>query len=298
MIESLCCFRKGRLGFASPLVFFALFGILTQRPCHCQELPILAFKESTFNEFKYPNGILDQEYTQALQSRSEKLFKNARASRIACYVTQDEAHSVVAFYNRLSGQRFFKKGDRFIYTFSQMYGLPASRIEIYPIPIARLQKEFWPTRIDLVLIHSTVTTRVPSSLKRTLEDLKSKVGNLYFQGTLREDVAMLEMEEAGKGAEIFVVATNEPFESVYNFFRRKVGRIYLVNARDGDLKVRDFEVDATAALGLDREKQELYIRVEENPVVADMEGNSQHYLGYTFIQYTFWQNSDHAHSSN
>ncbi len=288
-------------GFGKVLVLFALLailGILIPGPSLCQkELPVILFKEATFREFKYPNGELDQEYTEALARRAERSFKNARVRCVASYVTQDDARAVVAYYNRLSGQRFVKKGDRFVYAFSEIDGVPASRIEIFPVPIARLQKQFWPTRIDLVLIQSAVTMRVPSSLKRTVEDLKKKVGHLYYHGTMREDIAMLEMEEAGKGAEIFVLSTNDPFERVYTFFRRKLGRIYVINARDGDLNVRDFEVDATAALGLDREKEELYIRVEENPIVCDLEGNAQHYLGCVFIQYTFWRNSGPAHAS-
>ena len=294
MLRFILFIEHGRSSFPSLFILMAVFGLSTQIPCLGQEeLPIIIFREATFEKFMYPNGTLDQQLTEALLSRTEKVLKNARVGHLASYVTKDEAHAVVAYYNRLSGQRFFKKGDRFIYTFSEIDGLPASRIEIYPIPIARLQQEFWPTRIDLVLIQNTVSMRVPPSLKRTVENLKSKVGNLFYEGTLREDIAMLEMEEAGKGAEIFVVSTNESFESVYTFFRRKLGRIYVINARDGNLNVRDFDVDATSALGLDREKQELYVRVEENPVVADREGNSQHYMGCTFIQYTFWQNADH-----
>jgi hypothetical protein len=276
--------------FLSMIIFAVVF---CNSNCKSQEMPSVAFKESTFDLFRYANGRLDTVHEKIMVARTEATFKDARIKQVASYLTKDDPRMVVAHYTRLSGQRFYKMGDRFIYTFSEIKKKPASRIEIYPVPIARIQKEYWPTRIDLVLLNKPVKMRVPQSFDWTIEDLKIRAGDLCFPGTLREDIALLEMEETGPKAEIYVIATAEPFESVYTFFRRRVGRIYVINARDGDLNVRDFEIDATSALELEKENQELHIRVEENPVVSDQEGNSQNYLGYTFIKYTFWKNLKH-----
>ena len=55
---------------------------------------------------------------------------------------------------------------------------------------------------------------------------------------------------------------------------------------DGEIYTRDFEIDATYSLP--NPDRVLHIRVDENPMITDNKGNSQVYLGYTFIKYIFW----------
>ena len=248
------------------------------------------FRETTFNEFNYPTGILDNDFVEFLSNREKLKFPKARTMRIASYLTEDDPRTVVAYYSRLCGQRFYKTGDRLIYAFSEINQLSASRIEIYPVKNPRLASNFWPTRIDLFLISYPVAVAVSENLNRTLDDLKAKAGSLTYEGELREDIALLEVEELGPDAEVFVVATDNSFEKVHAFFRRRYGRVRVIPAIDGNVSMRDFDLDATRAAGLNRKETELYIRVDENPIIIDRSGNSQVYHGYTFIKYIFWHN--------
>lgn len=250
----------------------------------------ILFRESTFNDFKYPNGTLDKKYTQILKDRSRYTFPKARVLKVVSYVTQDNPRKVVSYYSQLSGQRFEKQGDLLTYIFSKVNKLPASRIEIYPIPNIRIQKPFWPTRVNLYIISYPVSLSLPQGLNRSIEDLRKRAGRFTYNGIMREDVAKLANEELGPDAEVYVLSTTDSFEKVYSFFRRKFRSLYVRAARDGNISVRDFEFDATRAVGLNRKEMELYIRVEENPMVTDAKGNSQIYLGHVFIKYKFWKN--------
>jgi len=252
----------------------------------------LFFKESTFAKFKYPNGVYDEQYTKILEAKVRKRFPRATLVKVASYLTTDDSREVVAYYAQLSGQRFFKENDRFFYVFSDINGQPASKIEIQPIPISALQKKLWPTKVDLIIVSYPIQVTNALNLNRTIDDLRKRVGRFCYEGELREDIAKIEMEDLGPDAEVFVISTRDPFTKVYRFFRRRYGRIRYLPARDGEIFTRDFEIDATRAVGLDRKKEVLYIRVEENPMITDNDGNSQVYIGYTFIQYTFWKNHD------
>ncbi len=255
-----------------------------------QDIAQILFRESTFKDFKYPKGTLDEKYTQVLDHRSRYTFPKARVLKVASYVTQDNPRQVVSYYSQLSGQRFEKQGDFLTYIFSKVNELPASRIEIYPIPNMRIQKQFWPTRINLYIISYPISVSLPQGLNRSIEDLRERAGSFTYDGVMREDVARLANEELGPDADVYILSTTDSFEKVYSFFRRKIRPLYVRAARDGDVSVRDFEFDATRAVGLDRKEQELYIRVEENPMVTDAKGNSQIYLDHVFIKYKFWKN--------
>ncbi len=276
--------------FPFKLLFFiysVIFIIFFETPVNGQ----IFFRETTFNEFNYPNGTLDNDFVDYLSKREKLKFPKARTMHIASYLTEDDPRTVVGFYSRLCGQRFYKIGDRLIYAFSEINKLSASRIEIYPVKIPRLASNFWPTRIDLFLISYPVAVGESENFKRTLDDLRKKAGSLTYDGELREDIAQLEIEELGPDAEVFVIATDNSFEKVHAFFRRRYGRVRVIPAIDGNVSMRDFDLDATRAAGLNRKETELYIRVEENPIIIDRSGNSQVYHGYTFIKYIFWHNT-------
>lgn len=252
----------------------------------------IRFRETTFEEFKYPNGVSDSNFVDYLRVREEKKFPKARTMKIMSFITRDDPRTVVAYYTRLCGQRFYKTGDRLVYNFSEINNQYASRIEIYPVKIPRIMQNYWPTRIDIFMISYPITVRPELHLNRTFEDLEKMAGKLAFEGELLEDVAVLEMEELGQDSEVFIVATKKSFESVYRFFRNRYGPIRVIPAIDGEMYVRDFDLDATRTLGLYRKNMKLYIRVEENPIVIDRSGNSQVYHGYVFIKYMFWHNVD------
>jgi hypothetical protein len=252
----------------------------------------LFFKEYNFDKFKYPAGVLDQDYTQVITARIKKQFPETRSLKIASYITADDTRTAVAHYSRLCGQRFYKIGDRFIYVFSEINHEPATKIEIYPVRVSRLPKEYWPTRIDLCIVKYPLSTNSVEKPNRTFDDLKKIAGRLAYEGKLEEEIALLEIEELGPDAEVYVVSTQNSFEKVYNFFRRRYGRFRVIPARDGDMWARDFEFDATRALRYDRKQNELHIRVDENPLITDREGNSQVYRGFVFIYYIFWRNGE------
>ena len=269
-------------------VFNVVLIFLFVRSSKAQIAGHLFFKEATFEKFTYPGCIGDKQYSDYLKKKTKETFPKAHTFRVASFITQDDLRTVVTYYTQLSGQRFFKLDQSFYYIFSEINGNPASRIEIHPVPVARVAQAYWPTRIDLVIVNYPIKTKHQRSTSRSIDELKTKVGRLFYDGALREDIAQIEMEDFGPDAEVFVISTKDPFTDVYRFFRRRYGKIGYLPARDGDIYTRDFEIDATAAARLNRKEKVLYVRVEENPMITDNEGNSQVYLGYTFIQYTFW----------
>ena len=246
------------------------------------------FKETTFERFAYPNAIADDEYTAIISKRANQQFPKARTHIIKSFISNDKPRTIIEYYTQLSGQRFFKEGERFIFVFSQINDKPATRIEIYPVPIARIHREFWPTRIDLYVIRYPIVGDMPEELNRDPQELKNRVGRFFYKGELREDVARLEMEQNGPGAEVYVIATRDGFEQIYSFFRRKLKSFPVRPARDGDMLTRDFEVDISRAGGVDSVGKDVFVAVEENPIVMDGTGNSQLYRGWVFIRYTFW----------
>jgi hypothetical protein len=249
------------------------------------------FKESTFRSFYYSDGIFDEDYTNALENMTRKTFPKANVIKCASFVTTNDPRDVVSYFTNLSGQRFFKIDNKFIYIFSEIGGKPASRIEIYPLEIPRLAEAFTPTRINLIIVSYPINTSYRRK-SRTVEDLKELAGRFFYNGDLREDIAHIEMDELGADADVYVVSTDDSFLQVWRFFRRRFGRISYLPAWDGEVFTRDFEIDVTRALRLDGKM--LYIRVDENPMITDNQGNSQVYLGKTFIKYTVWYNNDNS----
>ena len=251
----------------------------------------LAFKEVNFDSFQYPGAIPDRAATLQHRAEMEALFPRASFLRVGVTFTWDNIRQVVTHFTQMSGQRFDETGDRsYRHVFSHINELPASSIEISPVPIARCQDIYWPTRIVVTMIRYPIASENGVRLQRSLEELEGRISRLCYPGELREDVALVEMEAFGPEAEVYIVATQDPFHRVYRFFRRRVGRLYVIPAIDGDISTQNFEFDATAAARLNPSEIELYIRVEENPMVTDSDNNSQIYFGYTFIYYTFWRN--------
>ena len=249
----------------------------------------IQFKSSTFDQFAYPNGILDEEYVEILEKRTNYSFPQTTNIKVASYITKDNPRTVVDYYAMTSGQRFVKDGDKFIYVFSTLNQAPANRIEIQPVPHLRIPKHLWPTRINLYVISYDIEMYLPAGKNRNLDDLRKLAGVLTYEGNMREDVAIVEKEELGADATCFIIETKDSYEQVYQFFRRRYGRLNVRPARDGDVWVRNFEFDGTGRAGLDRNEKVLYVRVDENPIVTDVKGNSQTYLGSVFIKYVFWK---------
>jgi hypothetical protein len=252
--------------------------------------PSRFFRQETFDSYIYPESHSDSSHRKYLLKKLKKRFPDARSIQVQSHVTHDDPNKVVLYYTRLSGQRFYKKENGFLYVFREIEGEPTSHIAISKLPIPFIKPNQWPTRIDMVLVNFPISFNADQELSRTWEDFENKVGRLAYKGELREDLATIEMSSIETPAEIFIIATKDPFYNVQSFFRRRLGRLWVIPARDGDLFVRDFEVDATRALGLDRDEVECHIRAEENPIFTDQQGNSQTYLGFTFIKYIFWHN--------
>lgn len=251
------------------------------------------FKESTFDQFAYPGAELDEAYTAAILQQSVIQFNKAQDRRVESYVTLDKPRKVVSYYANLCGKRFEKHGERFTYVFSEINGQPATRIEIYPVEIGRIHSEFWPTRIDLYIIRYPLTVDVELEKGRSLETLKERIGRyVYENGKLMEDIALLYMEELGTKSEVYIISTDDDFEDVYRFFRRRYGPFSVRPASDGDILTRDFEIDISGALKAEDKDKELHLFVEENPLIADRSGNTQLYRGKVFIRYVFWQKED------
>lgn len=278
----------------SGFAFFILFVVAQQNVA--QEMQIF-FKEATFDEFIYPDGELDEQFTEIIAKRSAIQFPMARFRKVKSYITLDKPRKVVSYYANLCGKRFQKNGERFTYIFSEINNVPATRIEIYPLEIGRIHHEFWPTRIDLYMIRYPISVDVKLDENRSAESLEQRVGRFFYPGDLKEDVALLDMEEYGNDAEVFVIETSDDFEDVYEFFRRRYGPFRVRPARDGDLLTRDFEIDVSRSLSEADSDKLLYLHVEENPLVVDRNGNSQVYRNKVFIRYVFWKKSEKDYST-
>ena len=250
------------------------------------------FKENTFEEYAYPNSIQDEHYTRIIEERSRQQFPNARTLRVASFLTKDRPREVVSYYSQLSGQRFFKYGNFFTYVFSEIDGKAATRIDVYPVEIAKTYSHFWPTRVDLYIIRYPIRVRFPQGLDQSIEELNKRVGRLYFDGELRKDIARLDMEEIGPDANVYVIETDESFYKVTQFFRNRYGRFEVIQMRDQDMWVRQAEFDASWAVKLLPDEIQLIVRIEENPLVIDRHGNSQLYKGKVFIKYIFWKQEE------
>ena len=128
--------------------------------------------------------------------------------KVRSYVTLDKPRQVVSHYSNLCGKRFQKYNERFTYVFSEINNTPATRIEIYPIEMGRIHKEFWPTRIDIYLIRYPITVVRDPNEDRSIETLERRIGRFLYPGKLKEDVALLNMEEFGADSEVFVIETS------------------------------------------------------------------------------------------
>ncbi|MBN1561325.1 hypothetical protein JW998_13815 [candidate division KSB1 bacterium] len=267
-----------------------LFYLCSHQSCLAQDRQIF-FLESTFAEFAYPNGELDEQFTRMLEQQSFGQFPKAGLRMVASYITIDKPRRVVSYYSGLCGKRFQKRGERFTYIFSEMGDVPASRIEIYPVVMGRIHHEFWPTRIDIYLIRFPISIDATLPIGRSAENLAQRIGSFYYPGVLREDIALIDMEQFGAKSEVYVIETTDEFDVVYQFFRRQYGGIAVRPAHDGDMLTRNFEIDISRALGEGDQDKLLYLYVEENPLVTDRTGNSQIYRGKVFMRYVFWQKS-------
>jgi len=245
------------------------------------------FSEKTLDLFTYPNAQMDQATAQALAEKLRQTYPQALDIHCRSMITLDPVLTVVSHYAISTGRRYRMEGDRFVFPFKTRDGEATDRIEIFSQPQPRMDASLWGTRIQLVVIEFPLMPG-DASLLRSADDLKKLAGRLLYDGQLREDVAALRLDELGKDAQVLIIDTQDPFETVYQFFRRRHGRLRLIPARSGDLMTRDFEFDATRTVGLQKLDKVLYIRVQENPVVTDQEGNSKTLLDHTLIQYTFW----------
>jgi hypothetical protein len=277
----------GRLAAVLIIIFFQQLAAQTTNG-----MVRLYLRESTFKAFSYKNAAIDPKYTEVLQARAKQQFSDACTIQVESYVTMDKPRTVVYYYANLCGQLFLKEGDCFTYVFSEIEGRPATRIEIFPMEIGRIHSEFWPTRINLYLIQKPLFVAVSDHLSRSADDLKKRIGSFYYKGKLAEDIARLEMESLGPDAEVFVIDSENDFETIHLFFRRLYGAFYVRTSMDGDLFTRDFEIDISHALGAGDLNKDLFISVEENPMVYDRDGNSQVYRGHVFIKYVFWKRTE------
>ena len=276
--------------FAAALILIVCCRLSAQKSDEPRQLYL---KETTFRAFAYPNGNLDQPYTDLLVNYSRRQFPEASEILVESYITADKLRPVVLYYGKLCGQRFSQMGNHFTYIFSEIDGKPAARVEICPMEIGRIHREFWPTRVNLYLIRKPIVAGPDQQLNRSIDDLQKRIGNYcYTNGILHEDVARLEWQEYGADSEVFVIDTKDDFETVHLFFRRLYGAFFVRMAMDGDLFTRDFEIDISHALGAADMDKDLIVNVEENPIIIDKENNSQFYRGHVFIKYVFWKKSE------
>ncbi len=241
----------------------------------------------TFQEFLYPGAKPEPAAIKALDQKILTTFPDARPVKLTSLLTPTAWQKVVAYYTIMTGLPFRQIGPRFYFIFSSRNGIPTDYIEVCPIQILRGSSDFWPARINLVLLSFPLAGLTPAS-QPTTSELKPLTGRLWYPGQTRNDLAALKNHELGAGAQVLIILTEDSFDKVYSFFRRNYGRIYIVNAHREHFSERDFEFDASSALSTRRHGKELHIRVEENPLLVDREGNSERLLGKCLVQYTFW----------
>jgi len=240
-----------------------------------------------FSQFLYPGAKPDPVAIKFLDQKILTDFPHAKPLKLTSLVTDIAWQKVVAYYTILTGIPFRQVGSHFFFTFTYRNGIPVDYIEVCPIEILRSSTDFWPARINLVLLSFPLqgVAHPPQPASTTFRPL---IGRLWYPGTVRDDLATLKMDELGSDAQVVVMVTDDAFEKVYSFFRRNYGRIYIVNGRRGDIMERDFEFDASNALATRKKGKELHVRVDENPMLVDREGNSEYLQGKCLIQYILW----------
>ncbi len=247
----------------------------------------IVLSPENFSQFLYPGAKPDPVAIKSLDQKILTTFPNAKPLKLTSLVTDVAWQKVVAYYTILTGIPFRQVGSHFLFTFTHRNGVPVDYIEVCPIEILRSSTDFWPARINLVLLSFPLQSVAisPQPASTTFHPL---IGRLWYPGTVRDDLATLKMDELGNDAQVVVMVTDDAFEKVYAFFRKNYGRIYIVNGRRGDVMERDFEFDASNALATRKQGKELHIRVDENPLLVDREGNSERLQGKCLIQYILW----------
>ncbi|MBN2357231.1 hypothetical protein JXO59_14035 [candidate division KSB1 bacterium] len=251
----------------------------------------ISFSKHTFDRFIYDHAQIDTLATRLL--KTQLMDQNPGASNVRCLslISSESSMKIISHYAILTGRRYEIIDGRFIFPFKRRKRKITDRLEIFSQAIPKVSSVYWPTRINLILFDFPMM-EARSVLSQSVQNLRDMAGRLYYDGELREDIAAIAMDELGEGAQVLVVDTRNSFDHVYRFFRQRYGRIRIIPAFSGDVMERDFEIDVTSALGLNRGQVELHIRALENPLVTDREGNSFRYIGHVFIQYTFWMNHD------
>ncbi len=269
-------------------IFMLLFSLLffSSLPGSGQEV----HPRFTFSGLLYPAAQYDSMATREWKEHLSQQHPHATDIQVFCMIAPDSLMRVVSYYAILTQRRYEMVDGHIIFPFKKSQGGYTEGIEIYSQPIPRINPKFWPTRIALIQIKFPL--RASTTLKRSLQTLREKAQQFYYEGRLREDIAAILLEELGERAEVFVIDTSDSFEQVYQFFQRRYGRIRIISVFNEDIRERDFEIDVTARSKNQLSNKELHIRVLENPLITDVDGNSLRYKGHVFIQYTFWQKEE------
>ncbi len=240
----------------------------------------------TFEQFLYPGASEDAAAAGALQQRVAAQFPGSNV-RVGSALTADPLRKVLSHYSAVCGCRYVQEGDRFYFHFSKIIRVPASRIEIYPLELGRIHREFRPTRIDIVLVEQPEQKAKPSPIPASL---RARIGAFcYPNGSLDESIAKRKISEFGPDAEVFVIDTTDDFDKVHLFFRRLYGAFYVRTSMHDNLLTRDFEIDISRSLGPADADKKLIVTVEENPFVLDSENNVYIQRGHVFITYVIWK---------
>lgn len=269
------------------LLHAVLFLCLWTAPIHADA----AFTVENMGRFVYPGSRGDEEAGLRLTEAEKSKFPNAKVT-VVSRLTSDPFARVVQHYRAICNTPSMEKNAYCRFEFSRINDQPASRIEIFTDNIAKLADDLRPTRINLIFVQSTTSSDDPNKEMEILRMLKRRLGVYCYPNAIPvEKYAERERKAYDADTEVYVLDTTDDFEKVHLHFRRLAGPFYVRMSMDGNVLMRDFEIDISRALSPEEFDKKVVLMVEENPMVPNARGALRPLRGHVFLIYYIWKRS-------
>ncbi|MDZ7372059.1 MAG: hypothetical protein ONB12_12940 [candidate division KSB1 bacterium] len=264
-----------------------LFLCLLTAPVHADA----AFTAENMGRFVYPNSRVDEEAGLRLAEAEKSKFSNAKVTVIS-RLTADPFARVVQHYRALCNAPSAEKDGYCRFEFSRINDQPASRIEIFSDNIAKIADDLRPTRINLFFVQDSSASADPNKDMEIFRMLNRRLGVYCYPNAIpAEKYAERERKAYDADTEVYVLDTTDDFEKVHVHFRRLAGPFYVRMSMDGNVLMRDFEIDISRALSPEEFDKKAVLMVEENPLVPNPRGALRPLRGHVFLIYYIWKRS-------
>ncbi|MDZ7317315.1 MAG: hypothetical protein ONA69_08910 [candidate division KSB1 bacterium] len=269
------------------LLWAILFQCLLTAPVNADA----AFIVENMGSFVYPGSRGDEEAGLRLTEAEKNKFPNAKVT-VVSRLTADPFARVVQHYRALCNAPSMEKNRYCRFEFSRINDQPASRIEIFSENITKLADDLRPTRINLFFVQDASASADPNKEMEIFRMLKRRLGVYCYPNAIPvEKYAERERKTYDADTEVYVLDTTDDFDKVHQHFRRLAGPFYVRMSMDGNIWMRDFEIDISRALSLEEFDKKVVLMVEENPLVPNARGALRPLRGHVFLIYYIWKRS-------